>query len=287
MDAQLLSRLLYNVSTLASLTHQPPIMTVTKTDALLKLHRGFMARFGDNAQKESKPSRLSAVYATEDPFPSSPTKQIDLLDLNDLDSQPQTYSNTQQPHFASQSQPHGGQGSTAPQKGIISDDLDFFSTPMTSNNTPTSNVNEISHQYPIQGTSATQAYSHVANPMLMSTIPLNGVNAISQQMAGSTLSNNNPFGQQTKDMSQSNAIIDPFARSMTNNNAPLVSNLSASNPMNDPFSMKPALSNPQTININTTTDLYALGMRSGYSAPKNLWLPAAQGRGLEIIGTCK
>lgn len=84
MDSQLLSRLIFNVSNLASLTHKAPAMSIALSDKLLELHRNFLANFSDNGNivQDDNP-RLSAVYATEDLFPANITNQIMLLDIEE------------------------------------------------------------------------------------------------------------------------------------------------------------------------------------------------------------
>jgi hypothetical protein len=92
MDSQQLSRLLFHISTLASVSHKAPLLSVTLSDKLLMLHRSFISKFGsDVVENGNNVKRVSMDYSTEDPYPEAVSKQLDLLDLNESDNSQPSY----------------------------------------------------------------------------------------------------------------------------------------------------------------------------------------------------
>lgn len=275
LDPIVLSRLLYSISTLSSLSHRPVKMNPELSTMLLhlfnksnKLIDGLLKTPKSSSEDSKIPgnimpmpnpykaddyenqtrtggnnivSQMDRLILLDDTPANNPVGMYGSLPLDlfssDYPSPPGMENRSISPDLFSAPQQY--QNNTQPTNGMYNNygSQGTTSIPLKSQNLVNNPHNPFANPVAIQQVTPTSSYSSAASP---GTANANLLNIDS-----------NP-----------NAVIDPFAKSSMQRNASPVQNI------------------PQPEFASTQGSI-------GHEAPKSIFMTAANGKGLEILGTCK
>ncbi|KAI8912674.1 APB-1 protein [Gorgonomyces haynaldii] len=280
MDNAMLSRLLFNVSTLASVTHKPPLMPLSLSTRLLGLYEDFLKRYGAPPAVVQQEKRF--INANDNPY-AEEAYTVQKMDLLSLEPSPVT-----------QQYAPGGipldlfASPVSIQNTVPNDIMDIFGAPASppkSYSQPDPRVSPLPGQvslgsqnsYPTKSQSQSSYPVSSANgypPNSTSGYPASNANGfpIVPQAAGqrtpALTSTHNPFTQPQIPVQQK--PIQPLDLT------------SGKNPVLDPFAKTSLGEVPAGFSGSQDVLQISLG---GFIPPKQVWLQANQGRGLEIQGT--
>jgi hypothetical protein len=283
MDSTVLSRLLYSISTLSSLSHRPTKLNQELTSMLLQLFNR-SSKLIDAHLKTPKRSSEESRVPQNSAFMPNPYKaddyenhtraaannvvsQMDRLIL--LDDTPATnnvgmYGSLPLDLFSMDypSPPNGSVNNRSVSPDLFSMPPQQYQNNMQSSNGMGSNsYNPFSTQG--MNTMQTQMQPKSQNLVNNPHNPFANPVAVQQAIPNSSYGGaESPSGNALALDSNPNAIIDPFAKNSAQRNT------------------SPVLSVP-------VNEYMPMQVSSGYEAPKSLFMTAANGKGLEILGTCK
>ncbi|OAJ41651.1 hypothetical protein, variant 2 [Batrachochytrium dendrobatidis JEL423] len=299
MDGPLLNRLLYNVFTLSSLTHKPPVLPpdilsrvsnfkwcigtpmqpVQPMIAGVAAYREVSNEYTDNSLIEARP------------MTGMNSNLIDLLDLdqNDFVASP-LFGNAYSVESASASTP----GPNMLSSGMT--DMPIMNRLPAENITPS--IQSINSSYnpfgpmPPNKNPVLSGASGILGPSVSGATAEYMPNVTSFDL--SSVNSYNPFGQNTSaslSTTSEKVLLDPFAKTSGFSGATGVNNTFTSpsigqSTIEKEISPRGNLFNPPTNGIvdSITQDLFSLNMQNGFVPVKTIFLTAQTGRGFEIQG---